>query len=117
MTAVVFHSWSTSHLRIRTFDEKTGTVIATANTPFEFGTWEPSQRYYLENFKEACDAPVPAQGAKAGRDVLDDGRPGGLRPGERRAEWVTCGGMWSERWSASRCTPCVCAADRCDDGR
>lgn len=57
VTAVFFHAWDTSRLRLRAFDPKTGTVTATANMQREFGKWEPSQRYYFENIRAALDEP------------------------------------------------------------
>jgi hypothetical protein len=52
-----YHSWSTGRLRIASVDPKTSTVITTGPSAWEFMKWEPTQRYHLENFKAALDAP------------------------------------------------------------
>ena len=57
VVAVIYDAWSTSHMRLAAFDQNTHTVIGTAPVVFPFGKWEPAQRYHLENFKEALDAP------------------------------------------------------------
>jgi parallel beta-helix repeat protein len=57
ISAVVYHSWSTSRLPIATFDAKTNLVTGVAPMAFAFGQWDAAQRYHLENFKEALDAP------------------------------------------------------------
>lgn len=57
VVAVVYHAWSTSRMPIAAFDPKTNQVTGVAPIAFPFGQWEASQRYYLENFKEALDAP------------------------------------------------------------
>ncbi|MCX5674303.1 MAG: right-handed parallel beta-helix repeat-containing protein [Planctomycetota bacterium] len=52
-----YHSWSTGRLPIASVDPKTNVVITTGPSAWEFMKWEPAQRYHLENFKEALDAP------------------------------------------------------------
>jgi 3D (Asp-Asp-Asp) domain-containing protein len=52
-----YHSWSTGRQRIASIDPKTHTVIITGAAAWAFMRWEPAQRYHLENFKEALDAP------------------------------------------------------------
>jgi hypothetical protein len=57
IVAVVYHSWSTSRMPVAAFDSKKNLVTVAAPMSFAFGQWEESQRYHLENFKEALDAP------------------------------------------------------------
>lgn len=57
VTAVFYHAWDTSRMRLAAYDPKTHAVIATAAMQRQFGQWEPSQRYHLENFEQALDAP------------------------------------------------------------
>jgi hypothetical protein len=57
VTLVAYHAWETSRHRLASVDEKTGAVIATGNAPWRFGDWEPTQRYHVENFRQALDAP------------------------------------------------------------
>ncbi len=54
---VVYHSWETSQHHIVSFDPKTDTVILTGKAHWPFFNWGPSQRYHIENVKEALDAP------------------------------------------------------------
>jgi len=57
VTLVAYHSWEVSRHRLAAVDPQTYTVIATGNAPWPFLAWGTSQRYHLENFKEALDAP------------------------------------------------------------
>ena len=57
VTVVAYQSWEVSRLRISSFDEATNTVIFTGPAAWPFQAWGPSQRYHLENFREALDAP------------------------------------------------------------
>ena len=57
VTLIAYHSWSISRLRIASIDTKTNMVILTGAAANSFFNWEPSQRYHLENFKEALDEP------------------------------------------------------------
>ena len=52
-----YHAWASSRLRIASIDPKDFTVITTGPSSWEFARWEPAQRYHLENFREALDAP------------------------------------------------------------
>ena len=52
-----YHSWSTGRQRLAAIDAKTMTVTLTGPSAWPFGKWEPAQRYHLENYKEALDAP------------------------------------------------------------
>lgn len=57
VTVVAYHSWEVSRHRIASFDPATNTVIFTGPAAWPFMAWGPSQRYHVENFKEALDAP------------------------------------------------------------
>jgi len=54
---VAYHSWETSQHHIVSFDPKTDTVILTGKAHWPFFNWGGSQRYHIENVKEALDAP------------------------------------------------------------
>ncbi|MFH1265857.1 MAG: right-handed parallel beta-helix repeat-containing protein [Planctomycetota bacterium] len=54
---VVFHSWETSRLRIAGVDESQRLVTFTGPSCWPFENWEKKQRYYVENVREALDAP------------------------------------------------------------
>lgn len=54
---VVFHSWNTSRVRIKSVDESQHIVVFTGPTVFRPLAWDPDQRYYVENYREALDAP------------------------------------------------------------
>jgi hypothetical protein len=54
---IVFHSWETSRLRIKSLDEKENTVTFTGDAAWAFETWGKGQRYYVEHVREALDAP------------------------------------------------------------
>jgi hypothetical protein len=54
---VVFHSWNTSRERIAAVDEK-DRVVRLAGMPISrLMAWDPQQRYYIENTREALDSP------------------------------------------------------------
>ncbi|HSI33216.1 MAG: right-handed parallel beta-helix repeat-containing protein [Phycisphaerae bacterium] len=55
--AVFYHAWDTSRMRVGHFESDTRVLTGTAPIQREFGKWEPAQRYHLENFKDALDAP------------------------------------------------------------
>ena len=57
VTLVVYHSWEISRLRLASVDPATNTVITTGPAVWPFLQWGPSQRYHVENFREALDAP------------------------------------------------------------
>ncbi|MCX7599995.1 MAG: right-handed parallel beta-helix repeat-containing protein, partial [Armatimonadetes bacterium] len=54
---VVFHSWEVSRLRIARLDEGNHLVHFTGPAWWPFESWGPGQRYYVENVREALDAP------------------------------------------------------------
>ena len=54
---VVFHSWNTSRERIASVDEK-DRVVRLAGMPISrLLAWDPQQRYYVENTRDALDSP------------------------------------------------------------
>lgn len=55
--AVVYHSWETSRHRIAAADRENRRIITTAPAPWPFFKWGSDQRYHLENFRAALDAP------------------------------------------------------------
>ncbi|MBM4042142.1 MAG: right-handed parallel beta-helix repeat-containing protein, partial [Planctomycetes bacterium] len=57
VTVVAYHAWETSRHRVLVVGEKSGAVVTTGNAPWKFFNWEPAQRYHVENFLEALDAP------------------------------------------------------------
>jgi hypothetical protein len=57
VTVVAYQSWEVSRLRIASFDEATNKVVFTGPAAWPFQAWGPSQRYDVENFREALDAP------------------------------------------------------------
>jgi hypothetical protein len=57
VTAVVYHSWEMSRHRIAAADGTNNQLIATAGAPWPFFKWGADQRYHLENFRAALDAP------------------------------------------------------------
>jgi len=54
---VPYHSWSTSLMRVAAVDPAGPTVIAMGSASWPFMKWEPAQRYHLENYEAALDAP------------------------------------------------------------
>lgn len=54
---VVYHSWETSRLRIAAVDPSQHLVTFTGPSCWAFEYWEKKQRYYVENVREALDAP------------------------------------------------------------
>ncbi len=57
LTAVVYHSWEMSRHHIAAADEKNHRLITTGGAPWAFFNWGADQRYHLENFRAALDAP------------------------------------------------------------
>ena len=55
--AVVYHSWEMSRHRIAAADKEKNHLITTAAAPWPFFQWGTDQRYHLENFRAALDAP------------------------------------------------------------
>jgi hypothetical protein len=57
VTVSFYNSWDTARGRVQSFDPATNVLTLTAPTHRSYGQDEPSQRYHLENFREALDAP------------------------------------------------------------
>ena len=57
VTAVVYHSWEMSRHRIAAADQANNMLLTTAPSPWPFFQWGADQRYHLENFRAALDAP------------------------------------------------------------
>ena len=57
VTLVAYHSWAVSVHRLAEADQQTRRVVTTGSAPWPFERWNASQRYHLENFKAALDAP------------------------------------------------------------
>jgi len=55
--AVVYHSWEMSRHPIAAADRENNRIITTAPAPWPFFQWGSDQRYHLENFRAALDAP------------------------------------------------------------
>ncbi len=56
VTLVAYHSWEASRLRLAAVDPKSHIVVTTGKSCWPFMRWGPSQRYHLENFRDALDA-------------------------------------------------------------
>ena len=54
---VFYHSWESSVSRVAAVDPQNGTVQLVGNAPWPCNMWGPNQRYHIENFKAALDAP------------------------------------------------------------
>ena len=57
VTMVAYHSWACSVLRFASVDQGTGRVVTTGPARWPFFRWGARQRYHLENFRAALDAP------------------------------------------------------------
>jgi hypothetical protein len=57
VTIVAYHSWEASRHRLAAVDFDRNRVVTTGGAPWKFMRWGPNQRYHLENFEEALDAP------------------------------------------------------------
>jgi len=57
VNVVAYHSWAVSRHRVAKLDAKNHTLFFTGKARWPFLRWGHSQRYHLENFKEALDAP------------------------------------------------------------
>ena len=54
---VAYHAWATSLHRVAAVDSESGVVVTTGPARWPFFRWGASQRYHLENFREALDEP------------------------------------------------------------
>jgi hypothetical protein len=57
VTMQLYHSWDVHRGRIKSYDAASHTATLTAPSHRSYGQPEASQRYHLENFREALDAP------------------------------------------------------------
>ncbi len=57
VTVVVYHSWEASRCRVAHIDSEANNVFITHPMPWPFNRWGERQRYHLENFRAAIDAP------------------------------------------------------------
>ncbi len=56
-TLVLYHSWETSRHRVAAIDPAARSVVLTGNAGWPIEQWGPSQRYHVENYPAALDAP------------------------------------------------------------
>jgi len=54
---VYYHSWTTSRHRVKSIDPAGKTVMLDNPPNWPFGWWGDNERYYVENFPDALDAP------------------------------------------------------------
>ncbi|MEW6303135.1 MAG: right-handed parallel beta-helix repeat-containing protein [Verrucomicrobiota bacterium] len=57
VTLVAYHSWAISRHRLAKIDAATQDVFLTGPARWPFFKWGPGQRYHLENYRAALDAP------------------------------------------------------------
>lgn len=57
VNVVVYWAWEVSRHRLASFDPQTGAIITTGNAPWNMGWLGMDQRYHVENFRAALDAP------------------------------------------------------------
>ncbi|MFO0788143.1 MAG: right-handed parallel beta-helix repeat-containing protein [Pirellulales bacterium] len=57
VNVVAYHAWEVSRLRPASVDPQTATIEFTGPSRWPFNQWSPRQRYHIENFKQALDAP------------------------------------------------------------
>lgn len=57
VTLVAYHSWATGLHHIAAVDPQSHTVVTTGPGRWPFFRWGASQRYHLENYREALDEP------------------------------------------------------------
>ena len=57
VTLVTYHSWEASRSHLAYVDAKTDNVFIRHAIPWGFNRWGSNQRYHVENFREALDAP------------------------------------------------------------
>ncbi|MCC6144116.1 MAG: right-handed parallel beta-helix repeat-containing protein [Candidatus Hydrogenedentes bacterium] len=54
---VIFHSWATSLLRVKSVDTENNILEFTGPARWHFGYWQPNQRYFIQNVREGLDQP------------------------------------------------------------
>ena len=57
LLVTVTHAWAVSQCRVRQLNEATRSVWIKGRARYPFVVFEPDQRYWLENFRAALDAP------------------------------------------------------------
>ncbi len=57
VTMVAYHSWSVGVHRLAKADAKTGLLVTTGGVSWPFFKWKNIQRFHLENYAAALDAP------------------------------------------------------------
>lgn len=57
VTLVAYHSWETSRSRLALVDGTSASLYMTGPIPWGFCHWGTNQRYHVENFRQALDAP------------------------------------------------------------
>lgn len=57
VNVIAYWAWEASRHRLASFDPETGGIITTGNAPWNFGWLGMDQRFQLENYKAALDAP------------------------------------------------------------
>lgn len=57
VVVVAYHSWEISRIPVSAIDSKTDALIMAGAAAWPYMEWSPVQRYHLENFREALDAP------------------------------------------------------------
>ena len=57
VTVVTYFAWAIARMRIAGIDAPAGTLVFRRDAPWAMGNWEASQRYHLENYREALDEP------------------------------------------------------------
>lgn len=53
----VTHAWAVGQCRIKALDDATSSVLIEGRARYPFVQYEPDQRYWMENFRNALDAP------------------------------------------------------------
>lgn len=57
VVVVAYHTWETSRHRVAAVDAATGMLFLMGTYPPKFFGYAPVERYFLENYREALDAP------------------------------------------------------------
>lgn len=57
VNVLAYQSWEATRLRIAKLDPATSSLFFTGGAPWAFNQWGPSQRYHIENFRQALDEP------------------------------------------------------------
>jgi hypothetical protein len=57
INVVMYHSWEVSRHRVASIDRENNLVVFTGPAPWEMEQWGYGQRYIIENYREALDAP------------------------------------------------------------